>query len=180
VIEKDISLGEAVKEDADIFMIADLSTVWVEVAVYSKDTNLVREGQKVKVRAKALNLEQDGTLTYLGSLVGEQTRTAKGLIVLQNPDRKWRPGTLVNVELLQQEVPVPVAVSTEAIQSYRDWSVVFAQFGNFFEVRPLKLGHKDENWVEVLEGLSAGQKYVSHNSFVLKADLGKSEASHEH
>ena len=180
IIEKDISLGEAIKEDADIFIVADLSTVWVEVTIYAKDLNLVQLGLKVTVRSKPLGFEQQGTLTYLGSLVGEQTRAAKGLVVLANSDRKWRPGLFVSVELLQKEVAVPVAVSAESIQTYRDWSVVFAQFGNLFEVRPLELGRRDDHWVEVIEGLSAGEKYASKNSFVLKAELGKSGASHEH
>jgi len=180
IIEKDISLGEAIKEDADIFMIADLSTVWVEVTIYAKDLNLVQPGQKVTVGSKPLGLEQQGTLTYLGSLVGGQTRAAKGLVVLPNSDRKWRPGLFVSVVVLQQEVAVPVAVSAEAIQTYRDWSVVFTQFGNFFEVRPLELGRRDEQWVEVIEGLSAGEKYASRNSFILKAELGKAGATHEH
>ncbi|MCA1852010.1 MAG: HlyD family secretion protein, partial [Beggiatoa sp.] len=78
------------------------------------------------------------------------------------------------------ERTVPVAVAAEAIQSYRDWSVVFVQYGDLFEVRPLELGSRDRQWVEVVQGLSAGERYATRNSFVLKAELGKSGATHDH
>ncbi|MBE7444271.1 MAG: efflux RND transporter periplasmic adaptor subunit [Planctomycetia bacterium] len=180
VIKKEIAVGEAIKEDADIFAIADLRTVWVAVTVYAKDLNVVRIGQNVTVRSKIFNLEATGTLTYLGPLVGEQTRTAQGRVVVQNPEGRWRPGLFVTVEIVQEEVTVPVAVSVDAIQTLRDWSVVFVQYGDMFEARPLELGRNDGRWAEVLRGLSPGERYVARNSFILKADLGKSGATHDH
>ena len=86
----------------------------------------------------------------------------------------------MTVEVVQEEVTVPVAVAAEAIQTYRDWQVVFAQYGDVFEVRPLELGRRDGQWVEVVKGLSAGERYAARNSFVLKAELGKSGATHDH
>ncbi|MCF6155082.1 MAG: efflux RND transporter periplasmic adaptor subunit [Candidatus Brocadia sp.] len=180
VIKKEVAVGEAIKEDADIFAIADLCTVWVGVTVYAKDLNVVKVGQNVTVRSKILGLEANGTLTYLGPLVGEQTRTARGRVVVQNPEGQWRPGLFVTVEVVQEEISVPVAVSVNAIQTFRDWSVVFVQYGDLFEVRLLELGRNDGRWVEVLHGLSPGEKYASRNSFILKAELGKSGATHEH
>ncbi len=180
VIEKHIAIGEAVQEDADIFVIADLSTVWVGVTVYAKDLDVVRVGQAATVKSKAPSLKAEGALEYLGPLVGEQTRSAKARVVIPNPDGQWRPGLFVTVELVQEEAEVPVAVSVEAIQTLRDWSVVFVQIGNQFEARPLELGRNDGQWVEVLAGLSPGDRYAARNSFVLKAELGKAGASHDH
>ncbi|BBO17151.1 efflux systems of resistance-nodulation-division group [Candidatus Brocadia pituitae] len=180
VIEKHISVGEAVKEDADCFVLADLSTVWAEVTIYAKDLNIVRVGQNVTVKSKASGLEVDGTLTYIGPLVGEQTRTARGIIVVQNPDGQWRPGLFVTVEIVQEEVSIPVAVSVDAIQTLNDRPVVFVQYGNQFEARPLALGRSNGRWWEVLQGILPGEKYVVHNSFILKAELGKAGATHEH
>jgi len=180
VIKKNIAVGEAIKEDADIFAIADLSTVWVEVTIYAKDLNVVKVGQNVTVRSKVLGLEADGVLEYLGPLVGEQTRAAKGRVVVQNPEGHWRPGLFVTVEVVQEEVPVSVAVPVDALQTYRDWSVVFVQYGDLFEVRPLELGRNDGQWVEVLHGLLPGERYVARNSFILKAELGKAGATHDH
>ncbi len=180
VIKKEIAVGEAIKEDADIFAIADLSTVWVGVTVYAKDLNVVRVGQNVTAKSKVLGLEANGTLTYLGQLVGDQTRTAQGRVVVQNVEGRWRPGLFVTVEIIQEEVKVPVAVAADAIQTFRDWSVVFVKYGDLFEVRPLELGRNDGRWVEVLHGLLPGERYVTHNSFILKADLGKAGATHDH
>ncbi|WDT74018.1 MAG: efflux RND transporter periplasmic adaptor subunit [Candidatus Manganitrophus sp.] len=175
IIEKRISTGEAMKEDAEIFVIADLSTVWGEITIYPKDLRAVRLGQKVTVRSKELGLEATGKVSFIGSLVGEQTRAASAHVDIPNPNGLWRPGLFVTVELVQEEVrrfrwpfrPRPFRPSGTG-------PVVFVQYGNQFEVRPLELGRSDGNWVEVISGLSPGEKYAAKNSFVLKADLGKS------
>lgn len=180
VTEKHLSVGEAVKEDASIFTIADLSTVWAEMTIYPRDLAVVKLGQKVTVRASALNAEAEGRVAYVGSLIGEQTRSAKARVTLENPERSWRPGLFVSVDLVQDETEVPVAVSVEAIQTYRDWKVVFGRFGGYFEARPVVLGRSDGKMVEVLKGLAPGTRYAAANSFVLKADLGKAGASHDH
>ena len=180
VTEKHLAAGEAVKEDASIFTIADLSTVWAEMTIYPKDLAAVKLGQKVMVRVSALNAEAEGRVAYVGSLIGEQTRSAKARVTLPNPDRSWPPGLFVTVDLVQDETEVPVAVSVDAIQTLRDSKVVFARFGEFFEARPVELGRSDGKTVEVLSGLAPGTPYAATNSFVLKADLGKAGASHDH
>jgi cobalt-zinc-cadmium efflux system membrane fusion protein len=180
VTEKHLAAGEAVKEDASIFTIADLSAVWAEMTIYPKDLGSVKLGQKVTVRASALNAEAEGKVSYVGSLIGEQTRSAKARVTLQNPEGSWRPGLFVTVDLVQDESEVPVAVSMDAIQTLREAKVVFGRFGEFFEARPVELGRSDGKTVEVLSGLAPGTPYAASNSFVLKADLGKAGASHDH
>lgn len=180
VVEKHLSLGEAVKEDANIFVIADLSTVWAEMTVYAKDLNTVKVGQKATVKAAALESQSSGTVFYVGALVGEQTRAAKARVLLPNPKGTWRPGLPVSIELVSGEVEVPVAVSAEAIQTVRDWTVVFGRYGDNFEARPVELGRSDGKFTEVINGLNAGEQYAAKNSFLIKADVGKSGASHDH
>ncbi|TAN85218.1 MAG: efflux RND transporter periplasmic adaptor subunit [Gallionella sp.] len=180
VVEKHLSLGEAVKDDANIFVIADLSTVWAEMTIYAKDLNTVKVGQQATVKATAFESMSRGAVSYVGALVGEQSRTAKARIVLPNPKGIWRPGLPVNIELVADEVDVPVAVSAEAIQTVRDWTVVFGRYGEHFEARPVELGRSDGKFTEVLGGLDAGERYAAKNSFLIKADLGKSGASHDH
>ena len=177
---KSDTLLPSLKEDREIYTIADVSTIWTAVTVYPKDLNAVRVGQKAKVRAAASNVESEGTVTYISTLIGGQTRTATARVELDNADNKWRPGMFVNVELIAEEITVPVAVSMNAIQTFRDWSVVFGRYDQFFEVRPLELGRSDGDNVEVLSGLTAGEVYASGNSFALKAELGKAGASHDH
>lgn len=180
ITDKQISVGEVVKEDANIFVVADLSTVWVEMTVYAKDLNAVKVGQVASVKASAFDAQASGTLSYVGSLVGEQTRAAKARVVLPNPQGLWRPGLPVNVELTAAEVEVPLAISAEAVQTLRDWTVVFGRYGDQFEARPVTLGRSDGRLVEVLSGLQAGERYAAKNSYLIKADIGKSGASHDH
>ncbi len=180
VIEKHIAIGEAIKEDATIFVMADLSAVRVEVTIYAKDLKAVKEGQMVTVRSDVMGSQATGRLIYVGPLVGEQTRSAKAHVLIPNPDGRWRPGLFLTVHLIEEEATVPVAVSGDAVQKFRDWDVVFIQVGNLFEVRPVKLARRDRERVEVMSGLSAGDRYVSKNSYILKAELEKAGATHEH
>lgn len=180
VVAQHLTLGEAVSADAEIFTIADLSTVWGEITVYAKDLNAVQVGQEVTVKAVNMELAADGTMFYVGPLVGQQTRSANAYVEIPNPKGRWRPGLFITVEVLQEKVKVPVAVTAEAIQTYQERPVVFVQHGNLFEPRPVVLGRRDGNRVEVREGLAAGERYVASNSFVLKSELGKSAAAHQH
>ena len=180
VIKKHLTTGEALKKDDNIFILADLSDVWVNIAIPTKNLKAVKLGQKVKVKNDQMETEAMGRLTYLSSIIDETTRSVTGRVVIPNNNKLWRPGTFVTVELILKERAVPVAVRADAIQSLRDWSVVFVNYGNFFEGRPLKLGANDENWVEVLDGLSAGENYVVENSYAVKAEIEKSGAAHSH
>ncbi|CAN7156280.1 efflux RND transporter periplasmic adaptor subunit [Duganella sp. LjRoot269] len=180
VMEKHLALGEAVKEDANVFTISDLSSVWAELAVPPKDLNRVRVGETVMVKASAFEAQASGKITYVGSLLGEQTRTAKARVALANPDRSWRPGLFVNVEVLSGQADAAVVVSTEAIQTVEDKPVVFVKVAGGFRAQPVVVGRSDGKLTEVLQGLQAGAQYASAGSFVLKAELGKDSAEHAH
>ncbi len=180
VIQKHIAVGESVKKDFDVFVLADLSELWVNIAVPAQYLNVVHLGQQVTVKADKLGLEAKGKLTYLGALIDEKTRTVTGRVVIPNKKRLWRPGMYVTVDLVQATRKVPLAVAMDAIQTIRDWSVVFIKVGNRYEARPLELGENDGNRVEVLGGLEPGTEYVHKNSFAVKAEIGKSAATHDH
>lgn len=180
VTEKRIAVGEVPKDDANIFVIADLSTVWAEMTIPAKDLNTVKVGQKATIKATAFDAQSNGTVSYVTSLVGEQTRTAQARIVLPNPKGVWRPGLPVNINLVADEIEVPVAVSVEAIQTIRDWTAVFGRYDDQLEARPLELGRSDGKFIEVIKGLSTGEQYAAKNSFLIKAELGKAGASHDH
>ena len=113
-----------------------------------------------------------------GANVGNQTLTAR--VKLDNGDRRWTPGLFVNAEVLIGGTPVAVAVRADALQRMRDGPVVFENVGDFYEARPVLLGRSDGSWSEVTSGLRAGARYVTANSFLVKADIEKSGASHDH
>ena len=182
IVEKHLSLGESVKEDTNIFTISDLSTVWAEVAVPATDLNSVRVGRKVTVKASSFDAKVAGTIAYVGSLLGEQTRTAKARVLLANPNSSWRPGLFVNVDVdvASNQTDVPVAISTDAVQSVADKPTIFIRVPGGFVAQPVMLGRSDGKTVEVVKGLNAGSQYAATGSFVIKAELGKSSAEHAH
>jgi len=180
VVEKHIALGEAVKEDANVFLLSDLSTVWVEVVVTPQDLEAVRVGDKATVQSSATGARATGVISHVGALLGEQSRTTKARVVLDNPQRAWRPGLLVNVALQRGERSVPIAVKADAVHSADGKQVVYVRHKQGFEALPVRTGAGDGSMVEILEGLKPGAEYAASGSFVLKAQQGKDGASHDH
>jgi cobalt-zinc-cadmium efflux system membrane fusion protein len=124
-------------------------------------------------------LEQLGSISRIDAVV-QPDQSVLAFVVLDNPDGKWVPGMFVRGEIKVAEYTVPVAVKRAGLQAFRDFTVVFAQIGDEYEVRMLDLGRQDDERVEVLSGLEAGTRYVTSNSYILKADIEKSGASHDH
>ncbi|WP_437723524.1 efflux RND transporter periplasmic adaptor subunit [Sorangium sp. So ce861] len=187
IIEKHINIGEVLKDDTQAFVVADLSTIWVNVTVYAKDLARVRAGQRARVRAEGIEEPAEGEIAYVGPVVGEQTRSATARVVLKNPGAAWRPGLFVTAAVAVAEVDAPVVVSYDGLQRVEGKDVVFVQEGDAFEARAIKPGRygkapgeQGAELVEVLDGIAAGERYVGKNSFILKAELGKSEAGHDH
>ena len=173
VVERKLSVGEAVKEDTPIMTISDMSAVWVEVSIPAKDLPLMRVGAKVLVRATAFDTKATGTVAFVGALVGEQTRMARARIVLANPQGAWRPGLFVNVEVSSANLQVPVAVESEAIQTLGNRQVVFVREEKRFLPRSVRLGISDGKYIEVLEGLPPGTRYAAQGSYIIKSELTK-------
>jgi len=180
VIKRHLTTGEAIKKDDNIFVLADFSDVWINIAIPANNIKAVELWQEVRVINEPMGIEGTGRLTYLSSIIDATNRTITGRVVIPNRKNLWRPGTFVDVELIVEERPVPIAIKAEAIQNLRDWSVVFVKYGDYFEGRPVELGVSDGSWVEVLDGLSAGENYAVKNSFTVKAEIEKSGATHSH
>ncbi len=180
VIAKDAAPGEFVATDHELFQIADLSTVWVDLDVYRRDFGKLRVGQPVAIDSGDGAAPVAGRLAYLSPIGSLNTQTLLARVVLPNPDRSWRPGLFVTGEVEVGSAEVPVAVEVTALQRLRDWDVVFLAEGDVFEAQPVELGRRDRERIEIVSGLAAGQRYVAAGSFVLKADVGKSGATHDH
>ena len=181
VVEKHLSVGEAVQDSTAVFTISDLRSVWAEMKVAASDLPFVRVGEKATVHATAFESKATGTVAYVGALIGQETRTAPARITLDNPDGIWRPGLFVNVDLTASSQKAAVTVVSAAIQKIDgDKPVVFVPVDGGFKAQTLKLGKTDGQNTEVLQGLSTGQRYVKDGSFVLKSELGKATAEHVH
>ena len=180
VVEKHIALGEAVKEDANVFTLTDLSSVWAELSVAARDLQQVRVGERVVVRAGASDATANGVIAYVGPFIGEQTRTAPARVVLPNPQGAWRPGLFVTVEMLSAEKALPVTVASSALQTVGDQPVVFLKVPGGFAPQPVQTGRSDGERTEILKGLQPGARYAAAGSFVIKSEQGKSSATHTH
>jgi cobalt-zinc-cadmium efflux system membrane fusion protein len=141
---------------------------------FSAGFQALKQGQLVQINY-ADNIIARGKITYIAPFGSENTQSMLARAVVQNPDGLLRPGLFVTGELVVEEIEVPVAVLPGAIQSINEKTVVFVAEGAVFEAREVELGTSDGNYAQVLSGLNAGDHYVARNSFLLKAELGKSE-----
>lgn len=185
ILEKHVTLGEVLKSESVAFVLADLSSVWVELTVYAKDLARIDVGQTVRVRADGIDEPATGTIEFLGATASSVSRSSHARVVLTNPGAKWRPGLFVSAEVAVATDQVDVVVPADAVQTVEGKSVVFVEDGEHFEVRevtPKRTG-LDKDGVAVVSielGLAKGDKYVAKNAFVLKAELGKGSAEHDH
>lgn len=173
VIEKRISTGEAHKEDAEVFIVADLSSVWVNLSVYQKDMPYIRKGQPVAVSAGHGIPDMTGVISYIGPLVGEQTRTAVARVVLPNAEGNLRPGLFVTGVITVDSVPVSLLVPRTAVQTVEDKPSVFVKTEEGFALQPVTIGRSNETHVEITSGVTPGTRYAKSGSFTLKAQLSK-------
>jgi cobalt-zinc-cadmium efflux system membrane fusion protein len=163
-----------------LFTVADLSTVWVEVSLFPRDRSRVRVGQSVRVRSGDTGHAADGKIVYVAPFGSASNQTLMARVLLDNTEGLWAPGLYVTVDVTLAETQVAVAVRNVALQTLDGRTVVFAQRPEGFQPQPVEVGRSDDEATEILGGLKAGDRYVAGNSFILKAELGKGEAEHEH
>jgi len=171
IIAKHAVLGEKLADDADLFALADLRTVWVDLSVYQKDLPHVAPGQAVRILAGAGVPAARGTIAYVSPTVDPTARTCLARVVLPNPDGRLRPGLFVTAELVVGADRADVLVPKDAVQRIGDEFVVFVPSAGGFEARPVTLGRRSATHVEVVSGLPAGARYVGKGAFELKAKV---------
>lgn len=176
VVERHSNPGEFTA-DRVLFTLLDERVLELHLQAFPTDANKIKTGQTITINAKG---QQAQTQTeYITPRHGE-TPTLEVHAPVDNSAGNWVPNQAVEGWVDIAQTPVPLMVDNRALQSFRDWQVVFIQIGNTYEIRPLELGRIDGQFTEVLGGLKAGDSYVVENSFLLKADLEKSGASHDH
>ncbi len=164
-------------EDQALFTLANFDSVWAEFQIFPTQSQRIGAGQDVVVSLG--DRQTNTTLKHLiPSTNGQPFMIARAL--LDNSNGQWTPGLLVEGKVTVKKVSTPLLISNKAIQTFRDWQVAFIKVGNEYEFRPLTLGLSDDNNTQVLSGLKAGDEYVVENSYLIKADLEKSGASHDH
>ena len=173
VIDKHITLGEVLGENDEAYVVADLSTVWVNLSVYQEDLPDVRTGLTAVISAGHDIPDVTAKISYVGPVVDEHTRTGLARVVLSNEKRLWRPGLFVTARILISEETVPLLVPETALQTIEDETCVFVETNEGFEPQPVGLGRRNDTHVEIVSGLTAGQRYVTRGGFTIKAELSK-------
>jgi len=165
--------------DQPLFEIADFSHVWAELKVFPRDRRRLKAGQRVRIRSEGM-ANSAGTINYIAPMGERNAQSVTARVALENPSGTWTSGQFVEGVVTVAETPVAMAVPLSSLQTFRDLNVVFARVGDTYEVRMVELGRRDAENVEVLGGLQPGTSYVTKNSYLIKADIEKSGASHDH
>jgi cobalt-zinc-cadmium efflux system membrane fusion protein len=179
ITSRNANPGE-VAGDAALFEITDLGNVTAQLSVFARDIARVRSGQRVRIRSVDSAIEGSGQVIGVSPGGAGSNHALIVRVNLDNRERLWTPGIYVNADVLVGGKEVPVAVKADALQTFRDWKVVFRNEGDAFEAQPVGLGRSDGEWVEIVSGLPAGATYVAGNSFLIKAHIEKSSAAHDH
>jgi cobalt-zinc-cadmium efflux system membrane fusion protein len=182
VIEKHITLGEVLDQNTDAYVIADLSTVWVNLSVYQEYLPVLRERLPVTiVNGHDLN-PVEATISYYAPIVDEHTRTGLARVVLGNPGHRWRPGQFVTGRIRSGRHEAAVVVPRTALQTYEGGDCVFVLTDVGFAPRTISIGRENGERVEVVSGLETGERYVVRGGFTLKAELlkGSFSGGHQH
>lgn len=176
VIEKHANVGEF-GGDQILMILANYDQVWMELQVFSQDAALIKQGQTVIIRRD--NGDIEGQIAYMTPVQGDAPYLI-ARVPLVNDNRQWTPGTFAEAQVVIDTLHSALLVDNRGLQTYEGNPVVFVQRDDTYEIRSLKLGRSDGRFTEVLGGLQNGDRYVVENSYLLKADLEKSGAAHDH
>ena len=157
-----------------------MSEVWADLHVFGKDLERLAPGQALVITSTVGEHRVEALLDRILPIAAANSQSAIARVRLANAEGRWRPGLAVSAEITVAEHQVPLAVAVSGLQRFRDFTVVYAQVGETYEVRMLELGRRDADFVEVLGGIAPGTTYVSAQSFLIRADIEKSGASHDH
>lgn len=183
IAERRVDLGALVGREgleSELYVIVDLQEVWVELAVGAADIAALRDRQPVEIAAASVDRKTTGAIALINPLLDKDTHAARVIALIGNQDARWRPGTFVTGDIPLQSQRADVVVPNTAIQTVKGEATVFVRNAEGFAVRAVKPGRDDGRVTEITSGLKAGEQIALANTFILKAELGKSEVEHEH
>ena len=182
ILERHISLGEIINSDRQLFVVANLDKVWVNISISAQDLPTIQKGQKIDLYASNNKVPTSATLMYVSPVINEESRTSRAIVEVDNTQGTWHPGDFVSAQVILDEKSPFISVPSEAIQKIQGNSYVFLKSGiTQFEAKKIVIsGTENEQFIQVKEGLKEGDEIAITNTFLLKAELGKSEAEHSH
>jgi cobalt-zinc-cadmium efflux system membrane fusion protein len=179
VMARNVNAGETVEQQT-LFTVSELGSLWAELLVFPGDVARLRTGQPVTLRSADGALRTSATISHIAPAGDRDTQAIVVRVPIDNRTGQWRPGVGISADIAVAEIEVPVSVRSTALQTMDGERVVFVVTDAGYEPRPVVTGRADEEHTEIASGLAAGERYVATDSFVVKAELEKSEAGHEH
>ncbi|MEO8467262.1 MAG: efflux RND transporter periplasmic adaptor subunit [Gammaproteobacteria bacterium] len=179
VLERSANPGDAVDGSMVLMKVADLSSVWAEFAVFARDLAHVRRGMRVTYRGADADEIGESDIGYVAPAGHADSQSVVARAVVENGDGRWVPGQFISGDVVTTDVQVSLVVAPGAVQKIKGRPVVFVQTSEGFEARAVEIGRHDEAAVEITSGIEAGERVVAKNSFVVKAEVLKSEAEED-
>lgn len=183
IIERRVDLGAPVGREGqenEIYVIADLSSLWVELAVPTSELSRIAVSQPVEISTTNASAQAEAKIVFISPILNADTRSARVIATLDNAARTWRPGSFVTAKVTTSQEAAPLCVPAGALQTIEGQQQVFVRTDSGFEKREVVIGRRDEKNAEVVFGLDPGEHVAATNTFVLKAQLAKGEAGHGH
>ncbi len=178
VTSRSVNIGNRVDAE-EMLQVSDLSKVWVNLSAFPENVERLQKGQRTKIYDLHDHESALGEVSYIAPQMSGG-HIARARAVIDNSEGHWRPGMHVKADIETSTLTVPIAINVDAIQTMENKSVVFKYHDNTFITTHVEVGETDGQWTEILSGLKAGEEYVSENSFLIKADILKGGASHDH
>lgn len=179
VIDRQTTLGEYVSEQKPAFVVADLSTVWIDLSVYRRDLARVHTGDQVFIDPGDGGKPIETRVAYVSPVGSSATQSALARAIVPNPDLRLRPGLFVTARVTLSERKVAIAVKSSALQTIENRAVVFVRSGDKFEPRDVEIGERDPQFAAITFGVLEGDVYAAGNSFILKSEMGKGAADND-
>lgn len=179
VTSRHLTLGEVIDPGKEApFVVADLSTVWVNITVYQRDLAHVQAGQEVEIEFGHGIPDARGRIEFVSPAVDQATRTAFARVVLENPKRVWRPGIFVTGIIGTGHDNAEVVVPRSAVIGLDGKQVVFIQTKAGLVPREVQTGRVADDLVEIVSGLRPGERFAYGNVLTLKAEINRGALEH--
>jgi len=178
----DVVRGSMIDQGHEILLILDPSHLVVDAEIYERDIALVRVDQPVEIEVPAFPSKRfEGSISYVGDVVDEATRTITVRTKVANPNGKLKPGMFANVSIeLNQQVDAVVVPASAVIHDNHDHRLVFIVANGSYEARLVDVGLEEDGMVEIVAGVAAGEQVVARGAYQLKAKLRAGQLSHGH
>lgn len=180
VVKRHATAGEYAGEGDAIFEVADYGVLFADLFLFPSDAPKVRLGQKVVLSVAGESKKAETTLSFLSPVTDAATQSRFVRAALENPKGTLQPGMFATGDIVLEELEVPVAVDASAVRTSEGKPVVFVDEEGHLEPRPVIVGRKSKETVEIVSGITAGERYAAGNTFILQAELEKGEAGHGH